>query len=122
MSVPPIALNRLVRHMQRWQRLHYVPYHLFLSQEAIGQASRQGYQALAQLTKNGHFSVIVTTHSSQRLERGLESAGVELTVLSIDESAYEQVLLQALEDSSDRVCIIKLSQDYEDKTATVTPL
>ena len=71
MSVPT-ALTRLVGHMERWQRLHYKPYHLFLSQKALEQASRKGYQALAQLIKMGCFSVIVTTNSTGLLEDSLK--------------------------------------------------
>lgn len=117
----PTALTRLVGHMERWQRLHYRPYHLFLSQEAIGQASREGYLALAQLIKAGYFSVIVTTNSNGLLEHNLKSVGVELTVLSIDENADEEIF-QALDDLIHKVCIIKLSQGYEDNAATIAPL
>ncbi len=120
MSIP-IALIRLARHMQRWQQLHYKPYHLFLSQAAIEHASREGYLALAQLIKAGYFSVIVTTSSHGLLERNLKSVRLEFIVLSIDEDADEQIL-QALEDPFDKVCIIKLPRGYEDKTATIDPL
>jgi hypothetical protein len=107
--------------MQRWQRLQYKPYHLFLSQKAIEQASREGYLALSQLIKAGYFSVVVTTNSNEQLEHNLRSVGVELTVLSIDEDADEEIFL-ALEDLIHKVCIIKLSQGYEDNTATIAPL
>jgi nucleoside phosphorylase len=120
MSVP-IALTRLMGHMQRWQRLHYKPYHLFLSQKSIEQASRAGYLALAQLLKAGYFSVIVTTNSNGLLEHSLKSVGVELTVLSIGEDADEEIF-HALEDPIGKVCMIKLSQDYEDNTTAVAPL
>ena len=120
MSVPT-ALTRLVGHMERWRRLHYKPYHLFLSQKALEQASRKGYLALAQLIKAGYFSVIVTTNSNGPLEHSLKSVGVEFTMLSIGKDADEQIL-QALEDLIDKICIIKLPQDYEGKTATIAPL
>ncbi len=120
MSVPT-ALTRLVGHMERWRRLHYKPYHLFLSQKALEQASHKGYLALAQLIKAGYFSVIVTTNSTGPLERSLKSVGVEFTMLSIGEGVDEQIL-QALEDLIDKVCIIKLPQGYEGKTATIAPL
>jgi nucleoside phosphorylase len=116
----PTALTRLVGHMERWQRLHYKPYHLFLSQKALEQASRKGYLALARLIKAGYFSVIVTTNSTGLLEQRLKSVRLEFSMLSIDEDADEQIL-QALEDLIDRVCIIKLPHGYEDKTATITP-
>jgi nucleoside phosphorylase len=108
--------------MQRWQRLDYKPYHLFLSQEAVEQASHDGYLSLAQLMKSGYFSVIVTTNSNGLLEQGLKSAGLEFTAFGIGEDADTQIL-QALEEPIDKVvCIIKLPQGYEDQTATPVSL
>src|SRR5262249_10379017 len=120
MSVP-IALTRLVGHMQRWQRLQYKPYPLFLSQKATEQASHEGYLALAQLIKAGYFSVIMTTNSNGQVEHNLKSVGVELTVLSTDENADEEIF-QALEDLIHKVCIIKLSQRFEGDSETIAPL
>lgn len=115
----PIALIRLVKHMQRWQQQHYKPYHLFLSQAAMEQASLEGCLILAQLTKAGYFSVIVTTNSNRLLEQSLQSVRAEFTVLNTGEDTADTQVLQALEDQIDKVCIIKLPRGYEDKTATI---
>lgn len=114
----PIALTRLVKHMQRWWQHHYKPYHLFLSQAAMEQASLTGCLILAQLIKAGYFSVIVTTNSNKLLEQSLKSVRTKFTVLNTGEDTDTQVS-QALEDQIDEVCLVKLPRGYEDKTATI---